>query len=201
MKKANRIKGFTLIELIVAITILCLVTLIIGSGFRLGLRAWERGEAEAQETQRLRVLSGLISQNVKSAYPYKMDVEDKEIIVFQGENNSIMFVTTFADSSAGGFKWVRYSYKDGVFAFKEGLLPDKDFLDKISGNEEIIDSNIGEIKFEYLPSFEDEWGDSWNLGDGLPAAVRVKIAYFQPFLITIPMGPISPIESAEAERQ
>lgn len=184
----NCFKGFTLLELILAITILSLIALIIGSGFRLGIKAWEKGEAEALETQRLRALSGLISQNIKSAYPYKMEIDGKKVLVFEGDKNSIMFATAFTDIHSGGFKWVRYSYRDGALVFNEGILPDKKFMDKINENEEIIDENIGEVRFEYLPSGEEKWNESWELGEGLPAAVRVKIAYFHPFLITIPMG-------------
>jgi general secretion pathway protein J len=181
-------KGFTLLELILAITILSMVTLIIGSGFRLGINAWERGEAEADETQKLRVLSGLMSQQLKSIYPYKMEIEEKEVVVFKGEPNSIMFVTTLTDSSQGGLKWVRYLYENGVLLYKEGILPDKKLLEKISGDEEIIDSNIREVKFAYFSPDTDEWEESWDLGRGLPKAVRVKIAYFEPFLITMPMS-------------
>lgn len=180
--------GFTLLELILAITILSMVALIIGSGFRLGVKAWEKGEAEAQETQRLRALSGLISQNLKSAYPYKVKVEDKEVILFEGDKNSIMFVTALMGPQSGSFKWVRYSYNEGVFRFNEGILPDKKFLDKISENEEVIDTDIREVTFEYLSPTESTWKETWTQGEGLPAAIRVKIAYFQPFLIMIPMG-------------
>ena len=165
-----------------------MIALIIGSGFRLGIKAWERGEAEAHETQRLRVLSGLISQSVKSAYPYRLKMENKDITVFEGDANSVLFVTSSVSSSGEAFKWVRYFYKDGTFFFAEGRLPDKDLLDKIAGKGEIIDSAIGEITFEYLPSTGDEWREKWDLGDGIPVAVRVRIGYFQPFLITIPMG-------------
>ena len=180
--------GFTLLELIIAIAILSMVTLIIGSGFRLGIKAWTKGETETQETQRLRALSGLMTQNVKSIYPYRMRIEGKNIIVFKGENNSIMFVTTFVDPSVGGFKWVRYSINDGALLLKEGILPDKKFLEKISGNEEVIDTDIEKLEFKYLSTDKSEWKESWDLGEGLPAAVKIKIAYFQPFFITIPMG-------------
>jgi general secretion pathway protein J len=184
----SSLKGFTLVELVVAITILSMVTLIIGSGFRLGIDAWEKGEKETGETQRLRVLSGLLSQQLKSAYPYKMEIEDEKKIVFKGDTHSIIFVTTQADPSYGGFKWIRYSYKNGNLLYAEGLLPDKKFLDKISKNEEIMDSDMEEVKFEYFSVNDEEWKDSWDFGDGLPGAVRVKISYFQPFLINIPLG-------------
>ncbi len=177
-------KGFTLLELILAITILSIVTLIIGSAFRLGIKAWEKGEAETRETQRLRSLSGMISQSIKSAYSYKMKIEDENVIVFEGDKNSILFVT----ASDAGFKWVRYSYKDGALVFTEGILPDKKFMEKIKEDEEVIDSDIGEVKFEYLSTSEEGWQEEWNLGDGIPSAVRVKVAYFQPFFISVPMG-------------
>lgn len=180
--------GFTLLELILALSILSMVALIIGSGFRLGIKAWEKGESEARETQRLRALSGLISQSLKSAYPYNMKIEEEKVVVFEGDANSLLFVTSFVETRDGGFKWVRYSYSDGSLVFTEGKLPDKNFLDKIEENEEVIDSDIGEITFEYLPSFEEEWQESWDLGEVIPVAVRVKIAYFQPFFITLPMG-------------
>ncbi|MDH4028625.1 MAG: prepilin-type N-terminal cleavage/methylation domain-containing protein, partial [Nitrospirota bacterium] len=146
----NREHGFTLLELIVAITILSLVTVLIGSGFRLALDSWDKGEAETQWTQRMRVLSGQLSQQIKSAYPYKMKIDDKPVMVFEGRNDSIMFATAFSDSSSGGFKWVRYSFRDETLFYKEGLLPDKKMDDKISGDEDIMDPDVQEVKFEYL---------------------------------------------------
>lgn len=180
--------GFTLFELILAIAILSMVAIIMGSGFRLGIKAWEKGEYEAAETQRLRTLSGLISQALKSAYPYKMKINDKDIIIFEGKKNSILFVTTLHNSSYNGFKWVRFSYKDGSLILNEGILPDKKFMDKIEDNGEVVDSNLGEVRFEYFSSDKGQWQEAWDLGDEIPQAVKVKISYFQPSFIAIPMG-------------
>jgi prepilin-type N-terminal cleavage/methylation domain-containing protein len=186
----NRGAGFTLLELMLSVTLLSFVALIIGSGFHLGIKAWEKGEAETLETQRLRILSGLISQQLKSVYPYKTKTEDEddEFVIFEGDENSLLFATTHVAPSSGGFRWVRYAYDDGKLTFTEGILPDKKFLDKIDEDEEVIDSDIGEVKFEYLPAPDEEWQESWDLGEGIPVAVRVKVAYFQPFLITVPMA-------------
>jgi general secretion pathway protein J len=180
--------GFTLLELVIALTILPLIILIIGNGFRLGMNAWEKGEQETVWTQRFRVLSGLLSQQIKSAYPYIMEVEDEKVAVFEGKEDSILFVTTLTDSAYGGFKWVRYSQKDGTLYLKEGLLPDKKLDDSIKGDEEVVDKDIEEIKFAYLSLEDNEWKDTWDYDKKLPGAVRVKISHFEPFLITIPMG-------------
>jgi general secretion pathway protein J len=188
VKGRKKEAGFTLLELTIALTILPLIILIIGNGFRLGMNAWERGEQETVWTQRFRVLSGLLSQQIKSAYPYLMEVDDEKVAVFEGKSDSIMFVTTLTDSAYGGFKWVRYSQKDGTLFLKEGLLPDKKLNDNITGDEEVVDTDIEEIKFAYLSIEDSEWKDSWDYGKKLPGAVRVKISHFEPFLITIPMG-------------
>jgi len=170
--------GFTILELIVSITILTLVLLIIGQGFRIGINSWEKGEAETVETQQLRILSGMLTQQLKSFYLYRI----------QGEKDSILFVTTLADSSFGGLKWVRYSYDEGILYYKEGLLPDKDLLDNIEGDEEVLASDIEEVLFEYYVSHDEEWNDSWENEDSIPDAVRVKLSYFQPFRINLMHG-------------
>ena len=179
--------GFTILELIISITILTLVALIIGQGFRIGANSWDKGEAETVETQKLRILSGMLTQQLKSFYLYntKLDNDVKESILFKGESDSIFFVTTLADRSYGGLKWVRYSYKEGILYYKEGLLPDKDIMDKIEGDEEVLDPEIGEVVFEYYVSKEDEWKDSWDDDDSIPDSVRVKLSYFQPFRINL----------------
>jgi general secretion pathway protein J len=180
--------GFTLIEIILAMTIMSIVTLIVGSVFRLGINAWEKGEAETEETQKLRILSGLISQQVKSAYPYRMMYEDESSVIFEGDENSMIFVTTLTEASYAGFKWVRYMYDDGVLYYKEGMLPDKELHDKIEGDEEVFDPEIGEVTFSYFDAREEEWLDSWEFGEGFPDAVRIKIDPFQSFIITMPVA-------------
>ncbi len=184
--RTNFQTGFTLLELIIAFALLSIVTLIIGSGFSLGRKAWEKGENVTQETQRIRILRDMIFREIKSAYPYKMKIEGKKVIIFKGKNDSIMFVTAFVNPLAGGFKWVRYSHDNENLMFKEGILPDKNLLDKISGNEEIIDTDLADIKFMYLSLDKDEWEESWDFGEKLPAAVKVKIASLQPFIIRLP---------------
>lgn len=197
--RTNFQAGFTLLELIMAFAILSIVTLIIGSGFSLGRKAWEKGANVTQETQRIRILRDMIFKEIKSAYPYKMKIEGKRVVVFKGKNDSIIFVTAFVNPAAGGFKWVRYSHDNENLMFKEGILPDKKLLDKISGNEEIIDTDSVDIEFMYLSSDKDEWEKSWDFGEKLPAAVKVKITSLQPFITRLPLGSVNESELYDME--
>lgn len=190
-KHRNR-GGFTLLEVIIAITILSLIMVIIGSAFRLGIQAWGRGEKETEDGQRLRALSSLLSQQLKSIYPYRINPEDEDedVVAFKGEPDSITFVTTMTDLSYGGLKWVQYTFRDGVLLYKEGLLPDKKFEEHIKdkNKEEIVDSHIDKFQFSYsyLLEDDDEWTESWDDEEEVPGAVKVNLSDFQPFIIKIP---------------
>lgn len=185
--------GFTLLELILSITILSLVALIIGSGFRLGIKAWERGNKELHATQRLRALSGLLLQDLKSVYPYRMIIDNKKVILFEGEENSILFVSTLGSSLQGGLKWMKYSYDDAdrTLSYSEGVLPDKEILDTVKDKQrsEIVDDDMVKTSFEYYSYEEEDWLDTWDIGKEMPAAVRVHMEHYPSLFITLPMSP------------
>ena len=63
--------GFTLLEVVIAMTALALVTVICYGAFYLGIRAMERGEVAVVAAQRLRVATDVIIRQIKSIVPYK----------------------------------------------------------------------------------------------------------------------------------
>jgi len=165
--------------------ILTLVLLGMGQGLYISQNAWKRGEAETAETQRLRILSSMLTQQLKSAHPYKIKVENEESVLFEGKEESILFATTLADHTFGGFKWVRYSFKDGSLYYKEGMLPDKELLKKVDEDEELLEPDIETVRFEYYFEKEEQWTDSWDMDEGMPDAVRITVSQFEPFLVYI----------------
>jgi len=77
--------GFTLLEIVIALTALALVTVICYGAFHLGIRAMERGEVAVVAAQRLRVATDVIIRQVKSIVPYKArNRDDEEYVFFMG---------------------------------------------------------------------------------------------------------------------
>jgi type II secretory pathway pseudopilin PulG len=177
--------GFTLFEVVIAFMILTLVLLGIGQGLYISQNAWERGEAETGETQRLRILSTMLSQQLKSAHAYKIKIDNEGVVLFEGEEESILFATALADHTYGGFKWVKYSFKDGTLYYNEGRLPDKEVMDHVDDDEELLEADIEAVKFEYYFAEDEEWRDSWDMDESMPNAVRITVSPFEPFLVTI----------------
>lgn len=103
--------GFTLIELIIAITIVSMIMAIILSGMRLSIRAWEVGEGRVEVYQTGRVILERMSQEIKSMYPYRYEKEiagedksekiKKSVLSFKGETDRLWFVTFSEGLSQG----------------------------------------------------------------------------------------------------
>src|SRR5687767_12891152 len=90
---ANRIRdrhdgGFTLMELLVSITLMGLIAVAIHSGFRLTLNSWERSEKALQRQRTLHFVLDLISRQVGSIVPYysrqHLDGAPVDVLLFHG---------------------------------------------------------------------------------------------------------------------
>ena len=68
---AGRRRGFTLLELLVALAIVgALLALAFGS-LRVGLAAWRQGDDRAEAHAHLRSLSEVLARSVAAAFPYR----------------------------------------------------------------------------------------------------------------------------------
>src|SRR5438093_12087275 len=86
--------GFTLLEIVIALTALALVTVICYGAFHLGIRAMERGEVAVVATQRLRVATDVLIRQIKSTVPYRArNRDDEEYLFFRRTATSMAFIT------------------------------------------------------------------------------------------------------------
>src|SRR5216110_3439363 len=100
--------GFTLLEIVIALTALALVTVICYGAFHLGIRAMERGEVAVVAAQRLRVATDVIIRQVKSIVPYKArNRDDEEYVFFMGTASSMAFISAAGLEGGGGLTRVR----------------------------------------------------------------------------------------------
>ena len=108
--------GFTLIEVIVTLTILGFIILMVSGTFRLGLSSWEKGDSIKEDFQKIRMISQLVSRQIKSAVPYKIKTEKAEgnYLAFDGKAHSLRFVSALAikPKRPEGFVYVVYQLKD-----------------------------------------------------------------------------------------
>ena len=131
--------AFTLVEVMVTLTIMGFVLLMIFGVFRLGIAAWEKGETSKEEYQRIRIASQLISQQMKSAVPYKVKTQKAEgdYLAFEGKARSLKFVSALSlrAKKASGLVYAFYEFRQdekggGRLMLYEGRVLNKDFLEE-----------------------------------------------------------------------
>ena len=91
-------QGFTLVEVVITLTVLGFILLIIYGAFRLGFSAVEKGESIKEEYQKMRIISQLITQQIKSVVPYKIKTQKAEgdYLAFEGKAHSLKFVSALS---------------------------------------------------------------------------------------------------------
>jgi len=185
-------RGFTLLELLLAMTALALVAAICYGAFHLGVRAVERGEVAVVSAQRLRVASDVLVRQIKSTVPYATRNRDDEIYpYFFGTATSMTFITGAGMEGGGGLTRVVYKVVDDpprlVLTESPFFSTDslgRDPVDKPGERSAVLLEGFRSLTFKYLvfedtatadddPSWETHW-DGLDQG-ALPAAVQITV--------------------------
>lgn len=189
-------RGFTLIEVVVAMTILGFSLLIIFGAFRLGLSAWERGERTREKFQRERTAARMISQQVKSMVPYKIKTQKAEgdYLAFEGKEKSLKFVSALSLRAhrPEGFVFVIYEFKSGggeggrLLVYEQRVV-NSDFFEERPREDRGISlmEGISDVRFEYYREADEEkkkmegWVEDWDAKEekDLPRALRITVSY------------------------
>jgi len=187
--------GFTLLELVVTFTILSLVMVMILGALRLGSASWEKGEERTETIQKKRIVLDLLSQQMRSSFPYRIKSQKAEadFIVFQGSSDSLRFVSAFSLKAKRqeGLVFVIYQIEEGRASGKtlkiyEKRVLNKNFLEETPNEEEFLTlvEGLSELKFEYFNEGEGkeetgEWVESWDAKDKkvLPGQVKVTATW------------------------
>lgn len=203
--------GFTLLEMIVSLSVLAAIVAFIVMAFRLTGRTLVRGEAEASDMARQRAVTEILERSIRSAEPLAiLAAQNPPAPYFRGESGKLRFLSAAAPSfvSGGGSRLVSF-HGDGSSREARGLLLSEASPMRAEGVEDwggtekprVLLSGATEVTFRYSSGpTEDgkwEWLEEWDGREkkGLPAAVRVE--YVVPsedgprrtsFAVSVPAG-------------
>ena len=175
-------RGFTLIEIILAVSTLAVVVLLATAALRVGLRAWESGQRRVDLQQESRALVELISDALAGAHPYqgRLGLSRERVVLFEGEPDEVRFVTNAPpltlDAPAVPFHAVVLGRKgENTLRLVERLVPtDEPFT---PGSERVLSRSVTRFTLAYRDE-SGAWQERWNARDagGLPTAVRLELA-------------------------
>lgn len=192
----NRMTGFTLIEMLLAVSILAMVVATIFTSLRIGINAWEKGEKNIVFLQTKRAVSDLLFREINSAYPYiitpgTLDTHVKYNAFF-GKSDSLKLVSLVnATGTVKGLSLIEFwtDEENGLMiGEREALFSSLSDLNDIDlRDEESAVSICREIKKLRLRYFDrqdnnetGEWLESWDPEDKktrLPLFVELILVY------------------------
>jgi len=179
--KRSTVRGFTLLELMLALGIVAVVVVVLLGGLRVGLGAWQRAEAHSMALDHTRSALALVEHALDGAFPYRVTPEGKQQpqILFEGAPDRLTFATfspPFPTGSPAAFTAVILSGDMGGLTVRQQVLPNWIVPERLE--PVLVDAATSTVRFRYLPVEGEVWQDEWDMSteDGLPRAVEVTLA-------------------------
>lgn len=185
MRAWRQQRGFTLVELMIAMTILALMSLSIYGVVAIGARSAGAGERKTEQARRLRVATDVMVRQLRSTVPIPLSTDGEIKNFFVGTQDLVEFVTSAPQRpDASGLSLVTYWVEDGQLRMSEVPLftitdtEDIDYRDPLVLSTVLL-YDVDSISFAYRrnPNRSGEWQTEWDADeeDDLPATVQIQI--------------------------
>ena len=179
--------GFTLIEVVLALSIFALIGAVLYGAFSLSHSAIEKSQASFEDNQKLRSFTDLLGSYIRSAYPHRQSAQDTTVF-FDGQEDQLTFVSSISLAMGGrGMSKIHVAWEaaeagEGPIQLEEEVPVRLNVSDDLNPgglrNDVVIQERVKELRFAYLdPKSEEEiWEERWDGREklALPRAVRLS---------------------------
>lgn len=179
---SGRERGFTLVELLIALAIVGALLAIAFGGLRVAVTSWRQGEDRAEAHQHVRSVALSLARALAGAYPYRASrsVAPEPVVLFAGADQRVEFVTQSPPFPAAipiAFTAVIFSFGEGGepgLVVRQRALPNREPFN----DAEIVyrDGTVSSLQLAYLD--DSGWKDTWDGAESkaTPRAVRITVA-------------------------
>jgi general secretion pathway protein J len=175
-------RGFTLVELLIALAIVGALLAIAFGGLRVAVASWRQGEDRAEAHQHVRSVALTLARAISATYPYRASrgLAPEPVVLFAGSEEKVEFVTQatpFPGAIPIAFTAVVFALDDAGepgLVVRQRALPNREPF----GEATIVyrDPSVTALRFAYLD--ESGWKDSWDGAEtkATPRAVKITLA-------------------------
>lgn len=183
-------QGFTLIEVLIAMTLLSIMVVLLFGSLKICAESWDRGESKMSQVNEIGVVYSFFQRQLTTAIPIWDDfsVADEKTFSFHGDEHSMQFVGEFpASASRGGLQLFSIDLDDEksgrqivdtqINVTVKPFLPVLD--DKGLAKEQVtLIKHVKALAFSYFgidDTSELSWQTTWLERDSLPQMVKIHI--------------------------
>lgn len=175
-------RGFTLLELLVGMAVFALMAGIVLGGIRLGVKSWDAAAARSAAVDEMRVVHALLRRQLSSALPLATSRAGGWNLVFEGNGESVKFVSELPGYvSGGGVHFVTLELARGVDG--EDLVLRWRPLHALDTDEPpdeaVLARNVERLRFQYFGARTrnalPEWLETWRDLRTMPRLIRVSV--------------------------
>jgi general secretion pathway protein J len=184
-------RGFTLLELVIALTLLALMSGVLYGALGFAGRSWEGGEAKAEATASMRLSLGFLRAQLEGQHPLRMRRLPEFPLLFTGTSEELRYAAQLpARIAAGGIWYWRLAVVangDRSRLVLERVLPDVDAgelpeFDDVGEDRSVLAEDIKRIRIGYFgrdtgaaSTMEPAWHERWDDPNRLPLLIRIDI--------------------------
>jgi general secretion pathway protein J len=178
---AENAQGFTLVELLVVLTLTGLLVLSLYHAFRIGSRAADRANPDADAAVQFALMQDFMDREIAAAVPMPIPSAPTQAVQFDGESKAISFIgLPPAFLGLGGFHLLQLRLVDGRIEVSSELLPRGPSAPEPSApRPSILMERVGTITFDYFgvpaPNEAPNWIERWADRPDLPELIRLRI--------------------------
>ena len=177
--------GYTLLEMVLAVSIFAMVAATIGAGLMSVQQTWRKVEKHSGLLENLMLVDRVVDSAVRNAVPYKWkDDNNVEKQIFIGNKNeaSFAYIHRIVETSQGGIRFIRLSLEDDKLIAAYRSSPLLSWANDEAGiKKEILAKNVREISFLYADEEDEElvWLSDWDEEENpnIPLAMQITIEW------------------------
>lgn len=172
-------RGFTLLELLISMSLFLLVIVIIGGSLRLGFRSIGAAEGKSDAMERFRSSWEIIMNQIQSAAPLTYDDDGAKKYYFKGDANHLQFVTTrSAWGDEQGSVIVSYRLESGERGRKALYASERSGVNE-DIREVMLFDDLKTLSFSYFGrealGAEGTWTEQWDDPARYPEQVKMNL--------------------------
>jgi general secretion pathway protein J len=176
--------GFTVVEMLVALTLFSMLCTLLFGNIRFGLMAWQHGQVRAEGTDHTLVVQDLLRRIIGELYPlFVTDDPTHPHVEFVGTENSVAFIGPAPIVAGQG---TRYRYR--LWTDQHGPAGDlvMTSLPELAANPSSsvlnpLMTDVERVEISYFgrmtSDLEARWHGDWPPQGALPQLVRVQVRF------------------------